>query len=200
MKEKIYLISPSKIKKTFIEDLKKVLVSKKIKFFQVRIKNRPQKKIIKLIKQIKPVVKRYNVKLIINDNYKLAKKVDADGCHLGQSDGSFSLAKREFKKKIIGSTCHNSKRLIKNAIKNNADYIAIGSFFKSKLKPKATKADFNTLKWARKKTKKPIVAIGGINDKNYKKIIKNGANYIAISSFIWNNPSLKPWEAISKFK
>ena len=117
------------------------MVSKKIKFFQVRIKNRPQKKIIKLIKQIKPVVKRYNVKLIINDNYKLAKKVDADGCHLGQSDGSFSLAKSEFKKKIIGSTCHNSKRLIKNAIKNNADYIAIGSFFKSKLKPKATKAD-----------------------------------------------------------
>ena len=78
----------------------------------------------------------------------------------------------------------------KIAIKNKATYVAFGSFYKSKLKPLAKKANLNILKWAKKKINKPIVAIGGINDKNYKKIIKEGANYIAISSFIWDNPVL----------
>ena len=130
----------------------------------------------------------------------LALKLNADGCHLGQKDMNIIIAKQILGKKIIGITCHNSKKFINKAIIEDADYIAIGSFFKSKLKPKAIRANFSTLRWARKKTRKPIVAIGGINNKNYKKILNNGANYIAISSFIWNNPSLKPWEAIKKFK
>ena len=200
LKEKIYLISPLKIRSNFIKDLKKVLLSNKIKFFQVRFKNISQKKIISFVKKIKHTIKNKNIKLIINDSYIIAKKVGADGCHLGQKDGSLKKARRELKKKIIGITCHNSKKFINKAIIEDADYIAIGSFFKSKLKPKAIRANFSTLRWARKKTRKPIVAIGGINNKNYKKILNNGANYIAISSFIWNNPSLKPWEAIKKFK
>ena len=101
---------------------------------------------------------------------------------------------------IIGITCHNSKKLALIALKNEAGYIALGSFYKSKLKPLAKKANLNILKWAKKKINKPIIAIGGINDKNYKKIIKAGANYIAISGFIWDNPSLKPKQAIEKFK
>ena len=86
------------------------------------------------------------------------------------------------------------------AIKDKASYVAFGSFFSSKLKPKAKKADLKVLKWAKKNIKKPIVAIGGITDKNYKKLIVSGANYIAISSFIWDNPKLKPLIAIKKFK
>ena len=85
------------------------------------------------------------------------------------------------------------------AIKNKAEYIALGSFYKSRLKPNAKKIDLKILKWAKKNIKKPIVAIGGITDENYKKLIDNGANYIAISSFIWDNPSLKPEFAIRKF-
>ena len=96
-------------------------------------------------------------------------------------------------------TCHGSNKLINRAIKNKVDYIAIGSFFKSKLKPDAKKTSLKIIKQTRKKTRIPIVAIGGINDKNYKKLIHLGANYIAISSFIWNNPSLKPEKAIMKF-
>ena len=91
-------------------------------------------------------------------------------------------------------------RLATNAIKNNASYIAFGSFFKSKLKQNAIKANLNILRWAKKNIKKPIVAIGGINNKNYKKLIRAGAKYIAISSFIWDNPKLKPELAIRKFK
>ena len=97
-------------------------------------------------------------------------------------------------------TCHNSKNLCRIAKKNNVDYIALGSFFKSKLKPYAIKADIKILKWAKKNINKPIVAIGGINDKNYKKLLNAGANYIALSSFIWNNRFLKPKEALKNFK
>ena len=78
--------------------------------------------------------------------------------------------------------------------------MAFGSFFKSKLKPKAIRANLNILKWAKRNIKKPIVVIGGINNLNYKKLIKSGAKYIAISSFIWDNPKLKPEFAIKKFK
>ena len=78
--------------------------------------------------------------------------------------------------------------------------LAFGSFYESKLKPDAKKANIKVLKWAKTNVKKPIVVIGGINDKNYKKLILQGANYIAISSFIWDNPALKPENAIKKFK
>ena len=86
------------------------------------------------------------------------------------------------------------------ASKNKADYLAFGSFYKSKLKPKAKKANLSILKWAKKNIKKPIVVIGGINNLNYKKLINSGAKYIAISSYIWDNPKLKPEFAIKKFK
>ena len=90
--------------------------------------------------------------------------------------------------------------LVDIAVKNKVEYIAFGSFYQSKLKPNAKKADLKVLKWAKKNTKKPIIVIGGITDKNYKKLIVCGANYIAISSFIWDNPFLKPEFAIRKFK
>ena len=135
--------------------------------------------------------------MVITD---ISKIINADGCHLGQSDGSVIKAKKYLKKKIIGVTCHNSKSLAKIAIQNKADYLAFGSFSNSKLKPKAKKANLNILKWARKNTKKPIVAIGGVNNLNYKKLIKSGAKYIAISSYIWDNPKLKPEIAVRKFK
>ena len=119
---------------------------------------------------------------------------------MGQRDGSIPKARKKLKNKILGITCHNSKRLAKIAIKNNANYVAFGSFFKSKLKQNAIKADSDILRWAKKNIKKPIVAIGGINNKNYKKLLRAGAKYIAISSFIWDNPKLKPELAIKKFK
>ena len=119
---------------------------------------------------------------------------------MGQLDGSIKIAKKKFKNKIIGVTCHGSKVLAKKAIKDKASYLAFGSFFKSKLKPNTKKADLNILKWSKKNIKKPIVVIGGINNLNYKRLIKSGAKYIAISSFIWDNPKLKPEFAIKKFK
>jgi len=196
----VYLISPDKIHKNFYNKLEKVLSSKIVSFFQLRLKKLDKKKIIIISKKIKKITKKYNVKLIINDYIDIVKIINADGCHLGQKDTSVLVAKRYLKKKIIGVTCHNSKRLAKIAVKNGADYIAFGSFNKSKLKPNAKRSNLNILKWAKKNIKKPIVAIGGIDDSNYKKLRKIGAKYIAISSFIWDNPKLKPEKAIRKFK
>ena len=199
MKKLVYLISPNKIYDNFYDDLKKVLKIKNVKFFQLRIKNRKKNQIIKIARKIKTITQSYNVKLIINDSSFIANKVKADGFHLGQSDEDIIEA-RKYKNKIIGITCHGSKKLAKEAIKNKVQYIAFGSFFKSKLKPNAKKTNLSVLQWAKKNIKIPIVAIGGINDMNYKKLINAGANYIAISSFIWNNPVLKPEFAIKKFK
>ena len=200
MKRLVYLISPNKIYKNFYKDLRKVLAFKNVKFFQLRIKEMPAHKIIKIAKKIKIIIKNYNVKLIINDNIEIAKIVGADGCHIGQLDGSVPEGRKYLKKKIIGVTCHGSKKYAKAAIRNKVDYVAFGSFFQSKLKPRAKKANLKVLKWAKKNIKKPIVVIGGITDKNYKKLINMGANYIAISSYIWDNPALKPETAIQKFK
>ena len=200
MKKIVYLISPNDIQNKFYEDLIKVLSAKNVGFFQLRLKKVKKDKLIKIAKKIKKITNKYKVKLIINDYPDISKTINADGCHLGQNDTSLINAKKYLKKKIIGVTCHNSKLLAKIAIKNKADYLAFGSFNNSKLKPKAKKANLNILKWARRNIKKPIVAIGGINNLNYKKLIKSGAKYIAISSYIWDNPKLKPETAIRKFK
>ena len=196
----LYLISPSKINKYFYNDLEKVLSSKKVKYFQLRLKKHSNLKLLKIAEKCKKITKKYKVKLIINDFPLLAKKINADGCHLGQSDGSIKNARNLLKRnKIVGITCHGSKKLIINALKRKPDYIAIGSFFKSKLKPNAKKAQKNLVKWCKKRTSLPIVAIGGINNRNYRSLIKSGVNYLAISSYIWNNPRLKPKKAIRKF-
>jgi thiamine-phosphate pyrophosphorylase len=200
LKKFVYLISPNQIYPNFYKDLEKVLSSKKVSFFQLRLKKKPKNLIMKIAKKIKKITKKYKVNFIINDDSKLAKEVIADGCHIGQLDNTVSSARKDIKKKIIGVTCHNSKELALKASKDKADYLAFGSFFKSRLKPNAKKADTKILLWAKRNIKKPIVVIGGITDKNYKKLIKAGANYIAISNFIWNNPFLNPEDAIKKFK
>ena len=200
LKRLVYLISPNNINKSFYTDLDKVLSFKNVKFFQLRLKNINQKKILNISKKIIKITTKHKVKFLINDYFILASKIRADGCHMGQLDGSFKVARKKLKKKILGITCHNSRLLAINAIENKADYVAFGSFFKSRLKPKAKKANLRILRWAKKKINKPIVVIGGINNLNYRKLINAGANYIAISSFIWDNPKLKPEFAIREFK
>ena len=200
MKKFVYLISPNKINKKFYIKLDTVLSYGNVKFFQLRLKKVKYKNLLNIANKIRKITFKHKVKFIINDNFILASKSKADGCHMGQLDGSIKIAKKKLKYKILGVTCHNSKILATSAVKDGANYLAFGSFFKSKLKPNAIKATFDILKWAKKNIKKPIVVIGGINNFNYKKLIKSGAKYIAISSFIWDNPKLKPELAIRKFK
>ena len=200
-KKFIYLISPNKIEnKSFYSDLIHILKSKKVSFFQLRLKNETNLKKISIGKKIKRICKKYEVKFIINDDPILAKKVNADGCHLGQKDISIFKARKILKDKIIGITCHNSINLAKIAIKNGADYLAFGAFYSTKTKIVRHKANIEILKSAKKITNIPIVAIGGIKLENYKKLLLNKANFLAISGYIWNNKKYKPKEAIKKLK
>jgi len=196
----IYLISPNKINSNFYKDLKEVLKTNKVKYFQLRLKSISTDKIIKISRKIKKICKYFKVKFIVNDNPLISLKVGADGCHLGQSDMDIEKARKIIKKKIIGVTCHNSLNKAKKAIAKKADYIAIGAFQKSITKKIKYKATLNDLKKFRIITKKPIIAIGGINQYNYKKLLLNKADFLAISSFIWKNKKLKPEEAIEKIK
>jgi len=196
----VYLISPDKINSSFYADLISVLETKKVKYFQLRLKNASENSIIITSKKIKKICRDFNVKFIINDNPFIAKKVGADGCHLGQNDMNIKNARKIIKNKIIGVTCHNSIKFAKEAIKNRANYIAIGAFNTTKTKYTRYKATIKDLKKIRNISKKPIVAIGGINQNNYKKLLLNKADFLAISSFIWKNNKLKPKEAIEKIK
>tara|TARA_B100000886_G_scaffold284938_1_gene209329 strand:- start:605 stop:1219 length:615 start_codon:yes stop_codon:yes gene_type:complete len=199
-KKFIYLISPNKIKKSFYINLNRVLESGKVSFFQLRLKNMSFEKKLIIGEKIKKICKRYKTKFLINDDVLLAKKLNVDGCHLGQKDMEITKARKIIKKKIIGITCHNSIKLAKFAIKNKADYLAFGAFNYSNTKKTKYKANLILLKKIKKITNTPIVAIGGINSENYKKLLLNKANFLAISGYVWNNKKLKPIEAIRKLK
>jgi thiamine-phosphate pyrophosphorylase len=199
-KKFIYLISPNKISGQFYNNLEKVLQTKKVYFFQLRLKKHSFKEKVLIGKKIRKICKRFNVKFLINDDPILAKKLNADGCHLGQKDMSIVRARKIIGNKIVGITCHNSIKLAKIAIKDKASYIAFGAFFSSKTKKTKYKATTKTLNKVKKITKTPLVAIGGINSYNYKNLLLNKANFLAISSYIWNNKKYKPLEAIKKLK
>ncbi|MDC0234627.1 thiamine phosphate synthase [Candidatus Pelagibacter sp.] len=199
-KKFIYLISPNNIYRRFYEDLKKILSSGKVGLFQMRLKKCSIEKKIIIGKRIKQICKKNNVKFLVNDDPELSKKLDADGCHLGQKDISITEARKIVGNKIIGITCHNSINLAKTAIKGKADYIAFGAFFSTKTKKVKYRASTNILNKAKKLTKIPIVAIGGINISNYKKLLLNKADLLAISGYVWNNKKYKPLETIEKIK
>ena len=197
-KKFIYLISPPKIERNFFKDLNEVLKQKKTSFFQLRLKKESFKKKLIIGRKIQKLCKKFKVKFLINDNVYLAKKLNADGCHLGQSDMKIKEARKLIGKKIIGITCHNSIKLAKSAIKNKADYLAFGAFNSSRTKKVKYKASISLLKKAKKITNTPIVVIGGIHSKNYKNLLLNNANFLAISGYIWKNKKLKPKNAIKK--
>ena len=149
----IYLISPQKIRgNQFYRKLNQVLKTSKVKYFQLRLKKISISKLLQISKKVKKIVKKNNVKFLINDDPIVAKIIGADGCHIGQKDINLISARNILgKNKIIGVTCHNSKKLALKAKKYGADYIAFGSFFKSSTKKTALKANLKILLWAKKK-------------------------------------------------
>ena len=198
--KKIYLISPNKLNNNFYIFLPKLLATKKIKFLQLRCKYYSKKILIKHVKKILPITKKYKVKLIINDDAQLSHKFKNVGFHLGQNDiKKNKKIMLSNKNKFFGITCHNSLSLAKKAVLLGTSYIAFGAFFPTRTKKVKYVADKNILKKAKKFNTK-IVAIGGITNQNYMDLLKFGADFIAISSFVWKNKELNPLEAIKLFK
>jgi len=197
----IYLISPNKIEDDeFYTNLSLVLKSGKVSYFQLRLKKETIKNKLIIGKKIRTICKKYKVKFLVNDDPMIAKKLNADGCHLGQSDMSIVKARKLLKNKIIGVTCHNSIKLAKKGVSDGADYLAFGAFYSTQTKKVKYKANLRILKSIKKITTLPVVAIGGIKLNNYKKLLLNKANFLAISGYIWHNKKYKPLEAIKKLK
>ena len=199
-KKFIYLISPNRISKNFYKNLSLVLKTKKVSFFQLRLKKYSIKKKIIIGKKIKNICNKNKVKFLINDDPFLAFKLNADGCHLGQKDMDIKSARKIIGKKIIGITCHNSLNLAKKAIKSGANYIAFGAFYLTKTKQTNHIANISILKKIKKFSKVPVIAIGGINHNNYRNLLLNNANFLAISGYIWKNKKYKPLQAIERLK
>ena len=199
-KKFIYLISPNKIYPKFYDDLKEVLKTGKVGLFQLRLKKYSFTQKIVIGKIIQKICKKNDVKFLVNDDPILSKKLNADGCHLGQKDMDIKNARKIIGNKIIGITCHNSIKLAKAAVKDKASYIALGAFFSTTTKKVKYKATTKILNKVKKLTKTPIVAIGGINFVNYKKLLLNKANLLAISGYIWNNKKYKPLKSVEKLK
>ena len=152
----VYLISPTKIPdNTFLKSLELVFKSKKVSFFQLRLKNEKLSKKILFSKKIIKICRKYDVKFLVNDDPILALKVNADGCHLGQKDMSIIEAKKILKNKIIGITCHNSISLAKKALVNGANYIAVGAFYKTKTKKVKFRAKPSILRKIKKLSNNP---------------------------------------------
>ena len=200
-KKFVYLISPNKIENDkFYTNLSLVLKSEKVSFFQLRLKDETNQNKLIIGKKIRHICTKYKVKFLVNDDPLLAKKLNADGCHLGQGDMDLTKARKILKNKIIGVTCHNSIKLAKEGIAAGANYLAFGAFYSTQTKKVKYKANLTILRSIKKITSLPIVAIGGIKLNNYKKLLLNKANFLAISGYIWNNKLYKPLEAIKKLK
>ena len=199
-KKFIYLISPNKISNIFYRNLDLILKTGKVGLFQLRLKYYSSKKKIHIGRKIKEICKKNKVIFLVNDDPLLALKLNADGCHLGQKDMKIKKARQIIGKKIIGITCHNSFDLAKKGIQNGANYLAFGAFYSSKTKKIKYSADLKILQKVKKISKIPTVAIGGINSENYKNLLLNNANFLAISSYIWRNKKYKPLKAIERIK
>ena len=166
----------------------------------MRLKKYSMKQKILIGKKIKNICKANKVSFLVNDDPWLTKKLDADGCHLGQNDMRIKEARAIIGNKIVGVTCHNSLKLAKIAIKSHANYLAFGAFYSTKTKKTRYQATTKILNEIDKINCIPTVAIGGINSSNYKNLLLNKANFLAISSYIWNNKKYKPKQAIERLR
>ena len=185
----LYLISPLELGGGFPAQLEAALSAGPVAAFQFRMKDVDQHEAAALAVPLQAICAAHDVAFIVNDSVALAKRLNADGVHLGQSDGDIADARAELGKAFqIGVTCHNSRHLAMEAAEAGADYVAFGAFYPTITKDVEHSAELDTVeKWSRV-MEIPCVAIGGITPENAKPIIDAGADFIAISSAVWNHP------------
>ena len=185
----LYLISPLELGGGFPAQLEAALSAGPVAAFQFRMKDVDQHEAAALAVPLQAICAAHDVAFIVNDSVALAKRLNADGVHLGQSDGDIADARAELGKAFqIGVTCHNSRHLAMEAAEAGADYVAFGAFYPTITKDVEHSAELDTVeKWSRV-MEIPCVAIGGITPENAKPIIDAGADFIAVSSAVWNHP------------
>lgn len=197
---KLYLISPVDIEvNEFSKTLEKVLETGLVSCFQLRLKDIKDDTLISIAKILLLICKKYNVPFILNDRLDLAKKINADGVHLGENDGSISEAREMLgANAVIGASCYNSKHLAMEAAEKGADYVAFGAFYETKTKKPKSKAEISTIKDWIYISNIPCVAIGGITQLNCTELVEVGVDFIAVIGCIWNHINT-PEIAIKEF-
>jgi thiamine-phosphate pyrophosphorylase len=195
----LYLISPPVIDALFVEQLGAALGAAPVAAFQLRLKGIDDDAIARLAGPLQRICTDHSTAFIINDSVVLAKRLGADGVHLGQGDGDPRDARKILGKDAqIGVTCHNSRHLAMEAGEAGADYVAFGAFYQSGTKQVTHIADRSILKWWSTLFGTPSVAIGGITSDNATPLIEAGADFIAVSDAAWSDPD-GPAAAVNKF-
>ncbi|MGL5839605.1 MAG: thiamine phosphate synthase [Sphingorhabdus sp.] len=185
----LYLISPLDVSGDFPARLREALLAGPVAAFQFRVKNIDQHKAADLAAPLQEICAEHDVAFIVNDSIALAKRIKADGVHLGQSDGDPREARAELGRDAqIGVTCHNSRHLAMEAAEAGADYVAFGAFYPTRTKEIEHKAEIETLDLWSQFTEVPCVAIGGITPDNAQPLIEAGADFLAVSGAVWNHP------------
>ncbi len=172
------------------ETIKKI-IRKGFNIIQLRFKNTKLEDIVKITKSVQKVTKRYNVPLILNDYWEIAKKLNCDGIHIGQDDTPINIIKREWSnQKIIGVSCTNLEEAL-IAEKNGASYLGVGSIFSTNTKLDAKIIGLNELKKIKENVNIPVIAIGGISIENIELVLKTKIDGIAMISEILKNVNKK---------
>ena len=196
---RLYLITPPKLEpRAFIEPLKHALGAGDVASLQLRLKDVSDDEIEQAVNALMPIAQAADVAFILNDRPDLAKKLGCDGVHVGQDDASYAEARAAMGPGIVGVTCHDSRHLAIEAAEAGADYIAFGAFFATATKDAKTHADPDILTWWSELMVVPCVAIGGITVENAKPLVAAGADFLAVSSGVWDYPE-GPEAAVKAF-
>ncbi len=195
----LYLISPLDVGGDFPEHLQSALEEGPVAAFQFRVKNIEQDEALRLAIPLKEICDAHDVAFIVNDDVALTKQLGADGVHLGQGDEALKDARAELGDQVqIGITCHDSRHLAMEAGEGGANYVAFGAFFPTETKETHYRPEVDVLQWWSNIMEIPCVAIGGITTDNCQLLVDAGADFLAVSGSVWNDPK-GPAHAVKRF-
>ena len=195
---KLYLISPQEVGGGFPDRLRAALEPGLAAAFQLRVKDVDEHELARLAEPLQRICGEAGVAFIVNDSMRLAKRLGADGVHLGQQDGDIREARQLLGPAAqIGKTCHDSRHLAMEAGEAGADYVAFGAFYPTTTKPSDYRPDPSILTWWSTLFEIPCVAIGGITPDNAQPLVAAGADFLAVCQAVWSNGD--PAAAVRRF-
>ena len=195
----LYLISPLDVSGDFPRRLESALDAGPVAAFQFRVKDVDQHRAARLAEPLLEICRARDVAFIVNDSIALAKRIGADGVHLGQQDGSVREARDALGRDAqVGVTCHASRHLAMEAGEAGADYVAFGAFFPSETKASEHRPELELLTWWQNLMEIPCVAIGGITPENCAPLVAAGADFLAVSRAVWGGDESEAVRAFAK--
>ena len=197
---RLYLVSPLDVGGAFPDRLAEALDVGLVAAFQFRVKGVDQHEAARLAAPLQALCASRDVAFIVNDDMGLAKRIGADGVHLGQQDGDPREARALLGPQAqIGVTCHDSRHLAMEAGEAGADYVAFGAFFPTATKEVRHRPDPSILGWWSTLFELPCVAIGGITPDNGRVLVEAGADFLAVCSAVWDHPE-GPGASVAAFQ